>query len=289
MWTERLVTTRETRLNVATTAIEGTPIVLLHGVTRRWQDWLTVTPWLAQVGQLHALDHRGHGKSARGASGYQVIDYVNDAVDYVKSLSKPAVLVGHSLGGMVAAGVAAAVPDHVNAIVLEDPTFAMTGSRIDETGFPDVFRAYLRHAGSSQPVEVIAGELAAAPVRVPGKSEPVPFGSVRDAANVRWTATCLKVLDPAVLPVIIEKRWLDGFDVDASLRAIHCPCLFLQGEFALGGALPDNYAAELRDAIADCTFVKLPNVGHNIHGTQPAAMMTLVVPFLTSILAGMSM
>lgn len=269
-------------LNVCVFERAGPPIVLLHGVTRTWRDWLTVAPVLRQFGTLQVLDQRGHGESERG-SAYRVADYVEDAAAYVDGLGERVTVIGHSLGSMVAAGVAAARPDRVRALVLEDPTFEMTASRVEETWFADAFRAFLPHAGSGRPGAEIARELASTRVRGPGSVGFVPMGQLRDAASLRFTAECLKKLDPAVLSVIIERRWLEGYDVEATLRGIACPTLFLQGDFAVGGALPDDYARELGEMIRDCVFVKLPGLGHSIHSGAPHEFARLVVPFLSAV------
>jgi pimeloyl-ACP methyl ester carboxylesterase len=280
---ERIVNAGEMGLNVAVGPGNGPSLVMLHGVTRRWQDWQGILPSLMPFWEIHALDQRGHGKSERAQGKYHVIDYVRDAVAYVSSLSDSAVILGHSLGAMVAAGVAAALPDRVRAVVLEDPTFEMTGRRIGETGFPDLLRAYQAHAGSDRPVAEIARALAQSLVRVPGKTEPVPLGSVRDAASLRFSASCLKQLDPGVLSVVLAGRWLEGFDVADTLRNIRCPALLLQADFGAGGALPDEYAQELLKVIADCTRIKFPGAGHGIHSSQPTAMMNFVTPFLSAV------
>jgi pimeloyl-ACP methyl ester carboxylesterase len=78
-------------------------------------------------------------------------------------------------------------------------------------------------------------------------------------------------------------RWLDGFDTVATLRRVACPTLMLQGDHALGGALPDEYAAELAACLRDGVRMKLPGVGHNIHGTQPAEMLRHMLPFLDAL------
>lgn len=282
MMREQKFSTSSAQIHVAVDHSEGPPIVLLHGVTRCGRDWLPLAPALREFGQLHILDHRGHGNSSRAAN-YRVADYVEDTVAYVASLRPPVTLIGHSLGAMVAAGTAAALGDRIRGVVLEDPTFEMTATRIHETAFPDNFRAYLKHCGSNQPTAQIARDLADALIRVPGLPEPVRFGTLRDAAALRFTAYCLKRLDPNVLPLIIEERWLEGYDVPRTLKSITCPVLFLQGDFAAGGALPDDYAAELVRDIKDCTHLKMIGVGHGIHGTQPIAMLNLVAPFLASL------
>jgi pimeloyl-ACP methyl ester carboxylesterase len=271
-------------LNFAAWSAAGPDLLLLHGVGRRWQDWLTVVPALAMRWNVWALDLRGHGHSARTPGAYRVIDYVEDVARFVtEHLERPAILVGHSLGSMVAAAVAARVPERILGVVLEDPTFEMTASRLGETSFPDVWRAFQAEAGSSDDPGTIARRLSVAPIGVPGQPGPVPLGRLRDAVSLRFSAWCLQALDPEALVTPLAGRWLDGYDVAATLNAVGCPTLLLQGEFALGGALPDAYAQELAGAIPDVTPLKLADVGHNIHGTQPEAFLRVVVPFLATL------
>jgi pimeloyl-ACP methyl ester carboxylesterase len=270
-------------LHVGDPTGHGPALVLLHGVTRCGQDWRIVLPTLDRLGTIVALDLRGHGSSPRARNGYRVIDYVADVIGAFRDLAAPVVLVGHSLGAMVAAAVAGAVPELVRGLVLEDPTFEMTGRRIGETSFLDLFQAYRPFAGSRSPTAEVARALGDRMVRTPDGRGRVPLNAVRDPGTLRFIASCLKRLDPAVLTPIIEGRWLEGYDVDGALAQIRCPTLFLQADHAAGGALPDDYARDLAGGIADAALVKLSGVGHNIHTSQPEAMMRVVVPFLLSL------
>ena len=67
-------------INYAEGPPAGPPIVLLHGVTRRWVDFLPILPTLLLRWQVFALDFRGHGQSDRTPGQYRVIDYVSDSV-----------------------------------------------------------------------------------------------------------------------------------------------------------------------------------------------------------------
>ncbi len=282
---ERMVgTSAGVGLHLASSPEGGPPVLLLHGVTRRWQDWLTVLPSLAPRWQALALDLRGHGRSDRTPGAYRIADYVPDVVDFLRrGLVEPAIVIGHSLGGNVAAAVAAEAPERVRALVLEDPPLEMAGRRIAETGLMELFPHFLRHAGSDRPVDEIAGELAEARVRAPGHGGPVRLGDVRDPVSLRSSASGLKRLDPAVLEPPLAGRWLDGSDVAGDLGRIRCPTLLLQADGRFGGLLPDPHAAEMAALIRHRVHIKLTGVGHNIHSTATEAMMRLVLPFLGSI------
>lgn len=97
--------------------------VLVHGVTGWWRTWWRVGPALAERGwRVVAVDQRGHGHSPRIESTVTVQDLAADLAETIADLGGRAdLLVGHSLGGAVAAELAFTRPDLVGRLVLEDP------------------------------------------------------------------------------------------------------------------------------------------------------------------------
>lgn len=100
------------------------PVALLvHGVTGWHRTWWRVGPALAAAG-LHvvAVDQRGHGRSPRISGTVTVRDLATDLEAAVVELGgRVDLLVGHSLGGAVAAELAFLHPERVGRLVLEDP------------------------------------------------------------------------------------------------------------------------------------------------------------------------
>lgn len=269
-------------LNYAAGPPGGSPLILLHGVTRRWQTYLPLLPSLVPRWQPWLLDFRGHGRSARAAGKYLVTDYVADAIAFVQRFDQPAVVYGHSLGAMVAAAVAAELPAQVRAVVLEDPPLHTMGRRITESVLLSFFRGLQPFAGSRGSVREIAHELADLRLRNPQNDVETRLGDVRDAVSLRFTASGLRQLDPAVLLPIIERRWLDGYEVESVFRRIVCPVLLIQADEAAGGMLIDDDAAQVEALSADVTRIKLPGVGHLVHWTVTPQLANLVSGFLES-------
>ncbi|MGF1579614.1 MAG: alpha/beta fold hydrolase, partial [Gemmataceae bacterium] len=135
---EHQLKTNHGSLNYAKGPANGPPLILLHGVTRSWQDWVLVLSTLATRWQIYALDFRGHGHSCRTPGQYHVVDYIQDAHALVKECPEPPVVVGHSLGAMVALAVGGEA--NARGIVLEDPPFETMGTRIKNTSYLDLFR-----------------------------------------------------------------------------------------------------------------------------------------------------
>ena len=271
-------------LNFATGPRNGPALVFFHGVTRRWQSFVPLIPTLSTRWHIHALDHRGHGGSSRPKFGYLVRDYVRDAVAFVQEqVQGPAVLYGHSLGAMVAAGVAAELPQQVQGVVLEDPPFDTMGPRISQSALLSYFTGVQPFTESTLPVGALARQLAEIPLTTPGKAGSIRLGDTRDMASLRFTARCLKPLDRDVLSPIIAGRWLEGFDWAAALGKITCPALLLQADLSVGGMLTDNDAAEAERLMPDCSRIRLPKVGHLIHWLQTETCLRLVNSFLESL------
>ena len=99
---------------------DAPPAVLLHALGEAAEDWADLARRLAVDHRVLALDLRGHGDSDRPGeySGALMADDVVAALDALEV--RDAVLVGHSLGGVVAFRVAAARPDLVSLLVVED-------------------------------------------------------------------------------------------------------------------------------------------------------------------------
>jgi pimeloyl-ACP methyl ester carboxylesterase len=100
----------------------GTPVVFIHGIGASLYSWRHTLPPVVSAGyRVIAFDNRGFGFSEQPAHGYHNADYVRLVVALLDSLGiSSAVLVGHSMGGTIAADVALAYPDRVRGLVLID-------------------------------------------------------------------------------------------------------------------------------------------------------------------------
>jgi pimeloyl-ACP methyl ester carboxylesterase len=269
-------------LQSATSRDSGPPLVLLHGVLRGWRDFASLWPALVPRWQIHALDLRGHGGSDRSSAPYIVREYANDVREYVQMhLHGEVVLFGHSLGALVAAAVAAWCPDRVRAIILEDPPAPSFLHHVADTPWHTVWTGMRELASSTAPTSIVTRRLAE--VRQPTPTGAVRLGEIRDPASLRFSARCLKDVDPQVFPPLLDSRWLDGFDVETIFAQVQCPALLLRGDTTLGGMLGRQEAEELTARMADGLLVDVPGVGHLIHAQATEMTLRLLLNFLESL------
>jgi pimeloyl-ACP methyl ester carboxylesterase len=204
----------------------GPPLVLLHGVTTRWQTFLPAMSGLMARYHIYALDLRGHGRSSWTPGAYSIDDDAADVIRLLRTcVPAPAVVLGWSLGGMVATLVAAQAPDLVHAVVLEDPPLAtFTDDDSSQAEFYVRFRE-LRE------VMMLAGS---------ARERLAALATIRpelDELQLRRRAKELSQCDPEGLTLIIEKRKFAAHRLEALLPTITCPVLLLQGNTALGAAV----------------------------------------------------
>jgi pimeloyl-ACP methyl ester carboxylesterase len=249
----------------------GPALLMLHGVTSRWQTFLNVIPAFTQRWRVVAADLRGHGQSGRVAGHYALMEYEADVIALLRHLGDgPTVLVGHSLGAMISIGVASETPELVRAVVLEDPPLGAFDGR--PFGVRSEYHRFvatrdLVREGLSQ------SELAARLVpETPG-----------DTLAARMRAASVGRIDPDVLTWIIENRAGQGYDLGDRLRRIACPTLLLQGNPDIGGALTDTEAKWAASLIPDCDHVYLPNVGHGIRAANAEDFSQRVMGFLEAL------
>jgi pimeloyl-ACP methyl ester carboxylesterase len=115
------VDTNGVRLHYRDWGGDGTPVVLLHGLSSNARIWDFVAPRLAGRAHVVALDQRGHGGSTRADAGYDFASVTADLAGAVDALGfERCVVVGHSWGASVAVSYAATHTDRTAAVALVD-------------------------------------------------------------------------------------------------------------------------------------------------------------------------
>jgi pimeloyl-ACP methyl ester carboxylesterase len=122
---------------------DGTPVILVHGITESAVTWDPLVARLTQGRRVVAIDLRGHGRSGT-ADEYDLGSMAGDVATVVAQLGLEAPhLVGHSLGGAVVSAVGAVMP--VASVVNVDQSLQLGAFKEQLKGFeaqlrdPDAF------------------------------------------------------------------------------------------------------------------------------------------------------
>jgi 3-oxoadipate enol-lactonase len=97
----------------------GSPIVFLHPWTTNGYIWYFQIFSFARTNQVAAIDHRGHGRSDKPKGGYSIPSHASDVAAVLDALKiDHAILVGNSIGGMIAMQFALDNPNRVKGLFI---------------------------------------------------------------------------------------------------------------------------------------------------------------------------
>lgn len=193
------------------------PVLMLHGITQSASTWSWLVPHLADDFRVVRLDFRGHGDSGRAPGAYNFPGYVADATAICERvLERPAIVIGHSLGGGTAAALAQTRPDLVRGVVLEDPAItppptATNPAGLDDNSLVSGFRVMRDSIPRLQEAGIAAPDLVNMLSRAPSPSGPA-FGEITtDDAMLAMAEGMLK-LDASVLDAVFDGSIMPVFD-----------------------------------------------------------------------------
>jgi pimeloyl-ACP methyl ester carboxylesterase len=229
---------------------EGPPLLLLHGAGRSHTDWDDAVPSLLPHHRVLAADLPGHGDSPALPAGGWSFGATADAIDTALRAhgAVDALPVGHSLGGMVAAHLAAHRPGTPAAVNLDGFWWGASGSvEEDRQRIGELVRS---SAGAVAPAEYLsqqsthAGRFGIAAER----AERTARAAARQLPDGRWQTlperdTALALYDA-----------LDALDLFALFRKAKCPLLLVRAERAQPPGPPgmewfDAFLAEYREEL----------------------------------------
>ena len=117
--------------------IDGIPVIFLHGYACTGLDWEAAASSVADEYRTLVFDFRGHSRSASSSSEITLDILVNDLRELISALAlhRP-ILIGHSMGGMVALEYTLRYPDDVRALVMAE-AFPHLHSVTEVFGLPE--------------------------------------------------------------------------------------------------------------------------------------------------------
>lgn len=237
----------------------GPGIVLLHGLMGRATTWWRTARWLTAYGRVVGLDARAHGRNPH-REGTDTERFARDVADRVMALDlAPAIVIGHSMGGLHAIALAAARPELVRALVVEDMAVDLRGRTAD------VWRPYLDSWPAFRSLAHVRDF----------------FGAAGD-----YFVECVEERDDGYHLIAdltqlydIAEEWgrRDYWDLVAAIRA---PLLVIE---AGDGPMPAGQQAEIARR-AHGGHLLVEHAGHIVHDAAPHEFRGAVEAFLSDVL-----
>jgi len=276
---------REFKLQTARGGFSGlawpnpdTPRMLcLHGWLDNAASFLPLAPYLAQY-DLRALDFAGHGHSDHRPAGtrYYMMDNLWDVDVVLEALEwEDCILVGHSLGGVVACTYAAAAPERVSRLVSLDGLGALSAGPEVTAKRLKASLASTRKASST--LKDYADVESAAGARQQASGLPFDLARILSERSLneeggvyRWrTDPALNWRSPSLMT---EDQVMD------ILAAIEAPTLSVTTNPPPDWIDEDMVRGRL-DAVPDC-INKVIEGHHHFHMDQPALTAGFIMDFL---------
>ncbi len=246
----------------------GRPLVLLHGVTLAAEVWAPLFHLVRDRFTIYALDVRGHGQSIVGSDGIGRRAAAHDLATVLDTLDlDDAIVVGHSMGGMIIGEFCGAHPDVLDA-------------RVGGLLFCNTATANLVPPAVLGPVLAGGRRLAARTAsghplpRVPADRNlvmsRVAFGANPSGAAVEQVSR----LGLAVDPTRYVGLWVDLLDLDtrAALAGVRQPASVLVGSRDMLTPVP--HAKRIVAALPDPELHVLAGAGHQIMQERPRELAT---------------
>jgi pimeloyl-ACP methyl ester carboxylesterase len=137
MASERYFDSDGARLHYLDWGGAGRPLVCLAGLGDTAHLYRGLAPKLVDRYWVVGLTRRGHGRSHRPDSGYELDTFVEDIRRFLDRLAiERSILIGHSFGGLEMPRFARRYPERVEAIVYLDALFPVLDPEPDLSGDP---------------------------------------------------------------------------------------------------------------------------------------------------------
>jgi pimeloyl-ACP methyl ester carboxylesterase len=267
---DRLVTVGEMRLRVREEGPEGAPVLLmLHGFTYSLETWDALARDLSSDFRIVRYDLLGHGLTGPDRQErYAPEDRAAFTAEVMNALGiERAVLVGNSLGGLVAWRFASVEPERVTALVLVSPgAYPMNGAGAEAAPVPPLVAAYLRTAPEAG-VRAAAAQVYADPAAVPEAR----LATLRDMMRREGNGEAFVAsLERFTLP-----------DPGEALASIAVPTLIVWG--AEDRVIPPAQGKRMAAVMPDARLLTYDGVGHVPQEEAPDRLAADMRAFLAAL------
>lgn len=237
---------------------DGDPILLLHGLMGSAKTWRRQVPWLREFGHVYTYDAPGHRRPPPTELSTEA--FLEDLTVHAEKLGRASV-VGHSMGSIHGWCLAAARPDLVSALVVEDIAPDFRGRTADD--WAAMIRNWPQPFSSEQEIRDYFGEVA-------GEYFLDSFVRREDGWYLHGDVATFEAISSEWGTRHFWEEW----------DAVSAPVLLIEGEF---GITPEGQMAEMHARKPKSTYISVPAAAHLVHDEQPRVYREAVSEFLSQL------
>ena len=242
---------------------QGPTVILLHGMASSGERWVSNIGPLATDFHVYALDQIGFGHSDKPMMDYKIATFVDFLREFMQVVNIPkATLIGHSMGGWIAAQFTIEHPEMVDRLVLADasgmPPASTSNPAEEQKGKPDFSFASLAATRSLLQSVYYNKKL------------------VSDELVRRVFQMHLQINDSYTIQRLLSNRSAEY--LDDKLSSIRAPTLVIWGR--QDELVPISAGEQYQKAIAKSQMVVIDECGHLTPSEKPSEFNKAVLEFL---------
>ena len=269
--------------------VQAPLIVAVHGLGGAAVNWSAIAPFLVRKYRLVAPDLAGHGLTTSQGRGADVGSNRALLHRFIESVStRPVILMGNSMGGMIAVLEAAAEPDVVAGLILVDPALPIQPVRPDPLVAAVLTMSAVPFLGPLlvrqrrfMPVEALVSSTLSLccvdPSRVPPEIVRRHVEVARQRAAISGNASDFA---NAARSVVETASFLRGQPYRRAIRTLDCPVLIVHGQ--RDRLVPVSVARMAAKTHPAWTLTELPDIGHVPQLEAPAETATAIKAWLSA-------
>lgn len=257
----------------ATVLGEGPGLVLVHGFGGAKEDFYDHVEVLAETHTVVVFDHRGHGASDK-PQDHETYTFERLRMDVLAVADAAGLdrfrLLGHSMGGMVARGIAIRNPERLEALVLMDTSHGPI------PGFDPALMDLAADIALEQGKDVLEQVLKeAAPLDNPAYQKLLEERpGYKEFGERKWADLSERMWAGVAREIAYQAEELDA------LAGVTCPTLVIVGELDKPFRGSSRRMAE---TIPGARLAIIPGAGHSPQFENPDVWLAELVGFLDSV------